>query len=50
MIYLLFFLSLGLATALVLVIKKSQQQNKNYSIVQQKLKETDRKYGGIISR
>ena len=50
MIYLLFFLSLGLATALALVIKKSQQQNKNYSIAQQKLKETDRKYGGIISR
>ena len=57
MTYLLFLLSIGLATALALVIKQLQQQKNDYAIAQQRLKEADkrlqeadRKYGGLISR
>jgi len=50
MTYLLFLLSIGLATALALVIKQLQQRKNDYAIVQQRLKEADRKYGGLISR
>lgn len=57
MTYLLFLLSIGLATALVVVFKQLQQQKRDYVIVQRKLKEADRrlqnadrKYGGLISR
>ena len=57
MAYILFFLSIGLATALALVIKQQQQLKSESSIAQQKLKEAenrlqdvDRKYGGLISK
>jgi hypothetical protein len=57
MTYLLFFLLIGLATALALVIKQLQQRKNDYAIAQQRLKESDkrlqeadRKYGGLISR
>lgn len=57
MSYLLFFLSIGLITALALVIKKSQKLKSDYAISQQKLKElnkklqgANRKYGGLISK
>jgi DNA repair exonuclease SbcCD ATPase subunit len=57
MTYLLFLLSIGLATALALVIKQLQERKKNHAVDQQKLKEADkrlqeadRKYGGLISR
>jgi DNA repair exonuclease SbcCD ATPase subunit len=57
MTYLLFLLSIGLATALALVIKQLQQRKNDYAITQQRLKEADnrlqeadRKYGGLISR
>lgn len=57
MTYLLFFLSIGLSTALVLVIKQSQQRQKEYAVAQQRLRESDkrlqetnRKYSGLISR
>ncbi|WP_036536594.1 DUF4041 domain-containing protein [Neosynechococcus sphagnicola] len=57
MTYLLFLLSIGLATALALVIKQLQQRKNDYAIAQQRLKEADkrlqeadRKYGGLISR
>jgi len=50
MTYLLFLLSIGLATALALVIKQLQQRKNDYAIVQQRLKEADRKYGGLISK
>jgi hypothetical protein len=57
MTYLLFLLSIGLATALAVVIKKLQKRNNAYAIAQERLKEADRrlreaehKYGGIISR
>jgi cell division protein FtsL len=42
MLYLLFFLSIGLATALTLVIKRLQQRNKDYIVDKQKLQEVDR--------
>ena len=54
---LLFLLSIGLATALALVIKQLQQRKIDLAIAQQSLKEADRrlqkadqKYGGLISR
>ena len=57
MTYLLFLLSIGLATALALVIKQLQQRKNDYAIAQERLKEADkrlqeadRKYGGLISR
>ncbi|MEH1808382.1 DUF4041 domain-containing protein [Nostoc sp.] len=57
MTYLLFFVSIGLATALTLVAKQLQQRKNDYAIAQQRLKEidkrlqeVDRKYGGVISR
>lgn len=57
MTYLLFVLSIGLATALALVIKQAQKRKNDYAISQQRLKEADkrlkeadRKYGGLISR
>ena len=57
MTYLLFLLSIGLATALALVIKQLQQRKNDYTVAQQRLKEVDRrlqeadrKYGGLISR
>ncbi|MBE9196204.1 DUF4041 domain-containing protein [Synechocystis sp. LEGE 06083] len=57
MTYLFFFISIGLATLLALVIKQLQQQKKDYLIYQEKVKEADRqlqeserKYGGLISR
>jgi esterase/lipase superfamily enzyme len=57
MTYLLFFLSIGLATTLALIIKQLQQQKNDHTVDQQKLKEAgrrlqeaDRKYGGLISR
>jgi DNA repair exonuclease SbcCD ATPase subunit len=50
MTYLLFFLSIGLATALALVSKKLQQQNKDRKVDRQRLEESDRKYGELISR
>ncbi len=57
MTYFLFFLSIGLATALTLVIKQLQNRNKDYEVYQQRLKkadrrvqESDQKYGGLISR
>jgi DNA repair exonuclease SbcCD ATPase subunit len=50
MTYLLFFLSIGLATALALVSKKLQQQNRDRKVNRQRLEESDRKYGGLISR
>ena len=57
MTYLLFFLSVGLATTLALISKKLQQQNKDRKVDRQRLKESDhrlqeanRKYGGLISR
>ncbi|HEY9826061.1 MAG TPA: DUF4041 domain-containing protein [Stenomitos sp.] len=57
MTYLLFFLSIGLATALALVIKQMQKQKNDYTIAQERLKEIDKqlkatnqKYGGLISR
>ena len=50
MTYLLFFLSLGLATTLVLAYQQLQQRKKEIAIAQQRLKEADRKYGGLISR
>jgi len=57
MTYLLFFISIGLATALILAVKQLQQRQNDYGIAQQRLKEADkkiqdvdRKYGGLISR
>lgn len=57
MTYLLFLLSIGLTTALALVIKQLQQQKNDYAIAQERLKEADKrlkeadqKYGGLISR
>ena len=57
MTYLLFFLSIGLATALALVSKKLQQQNKDRKVDRQRLEESDnrlqevnKKYGGLISK
>lgn len=57
MTYLLFFLSIGLTTALALAIQKLQHRKNEHAISQQKLKEADRrlqeadqKYGGLISR
>ncbi|XHX80708.1 MAG: DUF4041 domain-containing protein [Stenomitos frigidus ULC029] len=57
MTYLLFFLSIGLATALVVVIKQLQQRQNEYALAQQRLKEADRKiqdidrkYGGLLSQ
>jgi len=57
MTYLLFLLSIGLATALALVIKQAQQRKNDYAVSQQRLQEADkrlqeadRKYGGLISR
>ena len=57
MAYLLLFLSLGLTTALVLVFRQLQQSKSENVIAQQRVKEadkrireTDRKYGGIISK
>jgi Domain of unknown function (DUF4041)/T5orf172 domain len=57
MTYLLFFLSVGLATALALVSKKLQQltqqaqsDERDRKVDRQRLEESDRKYGGLISR
>lgn len=57
MIYLLLFLSIGLATALTLTIKQLQHRKKEHVINRQKLQEADKrlqeadlKYGGIISK
>lgn len=50
MTYLLFFLSVGLATALVLTYQQLQKRKNESVIAQQRLKEADRKYGGLISR
>jgi hypothetical protein len=57
MTYLLFILSIGLATALALVIKQSGERKRNQAVDRQKLneadkrlQEADRKYGGLISR
>lgn len=57
MMYLLFLLSIGLATALAIVFNQLQQGKKDYLIAQQRfkeadkrLKEADRKYGGLVSR
>lgn len=57
MTYILFFLSLGLSTALVLVFRQFQQSKSENLIAQQRLKEAnksireaDRKYGGLISK
>jgi Domain of unknown function (DUF4041)/T5orf172 domain len=46
MIYLLFFLSIGLAIALTVAIRR----NNDYVVVNKQLQEADLKYGGIISR
>jgi Domain of unknown function (DUF4041)/T5orf172 domain len=50
MTYLLFFLSIGLATALALVSKKLQQQNRDRKVDRQRLEESDRKCRELISR
>jgi len=57
MTYFLFFLSLGLATALAVVIKQSQQRKNDHAVALLSLKEADKrlqeadmKYGGLISR
>ncbi|MEP0872876.1 DUF4041 domain-containing protein [Trichocoleus desertorum AS-A10] len=50
MTYLLLFLSLGLTTALVVVLRQKQQRQNELAIAQQRLKEFDRKYGGLISK
>ena len=50
MTYLLFFLSVGLATALILTYQQLQKRKNESVIAQQRLKEADRKYGGLISR
>jgi hypothetical protein len=57
MTYLLFFLSVGLATALALVSKKLQQltqqaqsDERDRKVDRQRLEESERKYGGLISR
>lgn len=57
MTYLLFLLSIGLATVLAVVFKQLQQRKNEYSIAQTRLKEADQrlkdvdlKYGGLISR
>ena len=57
MTYLLFFLSIGLATALALVTKNLQHLNNKRGVDRQRLEEADRqlqeadrKYGGIISK
>lgn len=57
MTYLLFFLSIGLAAALAFTTKKLKQRKSDHAIVQERLKEAerklqeiDRKYGGLISR
>ncbi len=47
MTYLLFFLSIGLATALTLVSKNLQQQNRDRKVDRQRLEESDRE---LISR
>lgn len=57
MTYLLFFLAVGLITALILVVQKLQHHQKQNQILQQqaeesskRLQDADRKYGGLISR
>jgi hypothetical protein len=50
MTYLLFFLSIGLATALALVSKKLQQQNRNRKVDRQRMEELNRRYAEPISR
>jgi hypothetical protein len=57
MTYFLFLLSIGLATALTLVIRQLQTRNKDHKSYQQRLEEADKrvqesdqKYGGLISR
>ncbi len=57
MTYFLFFLSIGLITALALVAKQLQQSKSDHTLAQQRLKEADKrlqeadqKYGGVISR
>ncbi|XGV94260.1 MAG: DUF4041 domain-containing protein (plasmid) [Leptolyngbya sp. BL-A-14] len=50
MTYFLLLISLGLATALAAVIKQKQQHQNELAIAQQRLKEADRKYSGLISR
>jgi hypothetical protein len=48
--YLLFFLCIGLVTALVVVIKQLKERQNENAVTQQRLKEADRKYGGLISK
>lgn len=57
MAYLLFFLSIGSITALILVIKQLQQRKGENRLLRQQIEESnkrlqdaDRKYGGLISR
>jgi Domain of unknown function (DUF4041)/T5orf172 domain len=50
MTYLLFFLSIGLTTTLILVVRQLQQLKKDREIDRQRLLEADRKYGGLISK
>jgi len=57
MTYVLFFLSVGSITALVLVIKQLQQRQSENQVIRQQVEESkkrlqdaDRKYGGLISR
>ncbi|MEB3309724.1 MAG: DUF4041 domain-containing protein [Snowella sp.] len=50
MTYFLFLLLIVLTTVLALLFKQFQDHKKKYVIAQQKLKEADQKYGGLISR
>lgn len=57
MTYLLFFLSIGLATALILAHRQLEQHKKKYIAIRhqieesdRRLQEADRKYGGLISQ
>jgi hypothetical protein len=50
MTYLLFFLSIGLTTTLILVVRRLQQLKKDREIDRQRLLEADRKYGGLFSK
>ncbi|MBN3871384.1 hypothetical protein [Nostoc sp. JL33] len=43
MTYLLFFVSIGLATALALLAKQLQRRKNDYAVVEQRLKETDKR-------
>lgn len=50
MTHLLFLLSIGLATTLVLVYRHLQKHKQESKIAQLRLKEADHKYGGLISK